>query len=110
MGRTWSRPTTQWWNCIPTSPSRAARPSSMACCPPSTRSTRPWRSRKVGADGSEPACIHLPTIIDGMLPTEHQEHETLEITHGWSEWFETGLYQFTDHQPGGGWMWVRMQF
>src|ERR1022692_4110232 len=29
-----------------------------------------------------------------------------EITHGWSEWFETGLYQFTDHQPGGGWMWV----
>src|ERR1022692_2330853 len=46
------------------------------------------------------------TIIDGMLPTEHQEHETLEITHGWSEWFETGLYQFTDHQPGGGWMWV----
>jgi len=46
------------------------------------------------------------TIIDGMLPTEHQEHETLEITHGWNEWFETGLYQFTDHQPGGGWMWV----
>ena len=41
-----------------------------------------------------------------MLPTEHQEHETLEITHGWNEWFETGLYQFTNHQPGGGWMWV----
>ena len=31
------------------------------------------------------------TMIDGMLPTEHQEHETLEITHGWNEWFETGL-------------------
>jgi hypothetical protein len=46
------------------------------------------------------------TIIDGMLPTEHQEHETLEITHGWNDWFETGLYQFTDHQPSGGWMWV----
>jgi hypothetical protein len=46
------------------------------------------------------------TMIDGMLPTEHQEHETLEITHGFNEWFETGLYQFTNIQPGGGWMWV----
>jgi hypothetical protein len=45
-------------------------------------------------------------IIDGMLPTEHQEHETLEITHGWNDWFETGLYQFTNHQPDRGWMWV----
>ncbi|MGA2133710.1 MAG: hypothetical protein ABSH50_15565 [Bryobacteraceae bacterium] len=46
------------------------------------------------------------TIIDGMLPTEHQEHETLEITHGFNDWFETGFYQFTNHQPNGGWMWV----
>ncbi len=46
------------------------------------------------------------TIIDGMLPTEHQEHETLEITHGFSEWFETGFYQFSNHQPNQGWMWV----
>lgn len=46
------------------------------------------------------------SILDGVLPTEHQEHETLEITHGWNEWFETGFYQFTNIQPGGGWMWV----
>ncbi|HLY19170.1 MAG TPA: hypothetical protein VKR61_18205 [Bryobacteraceae bacterium] len=46
------------------------------------------------------------TIIDGMLPTEHQWHETLEITHGFSEWFETGFYQFSSHQADGSWEWV----
>jgi hypothetical protein len=46
------------------------------------------------------------TIIDGMLPTEHQDHETVEITHGFNDWFEVGFYQFTNHQPDFGWMWV----
>ena len=32
--------------------------------------------------------------IDGMLPTNHVEHETIEITHGWTPWFETGFYFF----------------
>jgi hypothetical protein len=32
--------------------------------------------------------------IDGMLPTNHEEHETIEITHGWTPWFETGFYIF----------------
>lgn len=44
--------------------------------------------------------------IDGVLPTNHAEHETLEITHGWNEWFETGFYQFTSIQSDGSWMWV----
>jgi hypothetical protein len=43
---------------------------------------------------------------DGTLPTNHQVHETVEITHGWTEWFETGFYQFTNIQPDGGWEWV----
>jgi len=30
----------------------------------------------------------------GMLPTDHVQHETIEITHGWNEWFETGFYIF----------------
>ncbi|TWR24943.1 hypothetical protein FPZ42_14400 [Mucilaginibacter achroorhodeus] len=30
----------------------------------------------------------------GMLPTNHVEHETIEITHGWTPWFETGFYFF----------------
>src|SRR5713226_4559563 len=46
------------------------------------------------------------TVIDGVLPTNHAEHETLEITHGFSNWFETGFYVFSTIQPDGGWMWV----
>jgi len=30
----------------------------------------------------------------GQLPTNHVEHETIEITHGWTTWFETGFYFF----------------
>ncbi len=33
-------------------------------------------------------------VEDGMLPTNHVEHETIEITHGWTPWFETGFYFF----------------
>jgi hypothetical protein len=44
--------------------------------------------------------------IDGVLPTNHAEHETLEITHGFNEWFETGFYQFTSIQADGSWKWV----
>jgi hypothetical protein len=33
-------------------------------------------------------------IVDGMLPTDHVDHETIEITHGWTPWFETGFYIF----------------
>ncbi|GAB2971730.1 hypothetical protein GCM10027049_01650 [Mucilaginibacter puniceus] len=28
------------------------------------------------------------------LPTNHAIHETIEITHGWTNWFETGFYIF----------------
>ena len=44
--------------------------------------------------------------INGVLPTNHAEHETLEITHGFNEWFETGFYIFTSIQPSGGWYYV----
>src|SRR5689334_13098063 len=43
---------------------------------------------------------------DGVLPTNHQVHETVEITHGWNDWFETGFYIFTSAGPGQGWKWV----
>ncbi|HTS64582.1 MAG TPA: transporter [Candidatus Acidoferrales bacterium] len=46
------------------------------------------------------------TTTDGTLPTNHQVHETVEITHGFNEWFETGFYQFTSIQPDGSWEWV----
>src|ERR1700712_3862036 len=34
------------------------------------------------------------STIAGMLPTNHVWHETIEITHGWTPWFETGFYFF----------------
>jgi len=46
------------------------------------------------------------TVIDGVLPTNHAEHETVEITQGFTDWFETGFYIFTSIQPNGGWQWV----
>jgi hypothetical protein len=43
---------------------------------------------------------------DGTLPTNHQFHETIEITHGFKDWFETGFYIFTSAQNGQGWDYV----
>jgi len=34
------------------------------------------------------------TEIDGTIATNHVMHETIEITHGWTTWFETGFYIF----------------
>jgi hypothetical protein len=45
-------------------------------------------------------------VVDGVLPTHHAEHETLEITHGFGEWFELGSYLFTSVQPDGSYQWV----
>jgi hypothetical protein len=47
-----------------------------------------------------------PTVVDGVLPTKHAMHETVEITQGFTDWFETGFYIFTSIQPDGGWQWV----
>jgi hypothetical protein len=44
--------------------------------------------------------------VDGLYPTTHQLHETLEITHGFTDWFETGFYIFTSAQSQTGWKWV----
>jgi hypothetical protein len=43
---------------------------------------------------------------NGLLPTNHQWHETIEITHGFTDWFETGFYIFTSAKNGQGWDWV----
>jgi len=45
-------------------------------------------------------------LIDGVRPTNHALHETIEITQGWNDWFETGFYIFTSARPGDGWDWV----
>lgn len=44
--------------------------------------------------------------IDGVLPTEHTFHETIEITQGITPWFETGFYIFTSAGTRDGYNWV----
>jgi hypothetical protein len=43
---------------------------------------------------------------DGVRPTNHALHETLEVTHGFSDWFETGFYLFTSARAGDGYQFV----
>jgi hypothetical protein len=43
---------------------------------------------------------------EGVVPTQHALHETLEVAHSFSTWFETGVYVFTTVQPESGWHWV----
>ncbi len=51
-----------------------------------------------------------PTLVkpavQSVLPTNHQLHETVEITQGWTNWFETGFYIFTSAGPNQGYKWV----
>lgn len=44
--------------------------------------------------------------VGAMYPTNHAWHETLEVTHGFNSWFETGFYIFTSARSGNGWQWV----
>ena len=56
-------------------------------------------------DGSKP----LPgfaLVADGLYPTNHAEHETLEITNGVNDWAEVGFYVFTCERSGQGVQWV----
>jgi hypothetical protein len=46
------------------------------------------------------------STTDGTYPTEHQLHETLEITQGITPWFETGFYIFSSADSRVGWQWV----
>ena len=46
------------------------------------------------------------TAVDGLNPTRHALHETLEITHGFSDFLEVGFYVFTSTTPGYGAQWV----
>jgi hypothetical protein len=46
------------------------------------------------------------TALGEELPTNHQLHETLEITHGFSSWSELGFYWFMAKPQGGNLQWV----
>src|ERR1700683_3719966 len=44
--------------------------------------------------------------IDGVIPTNHQEHETVELTEGINSWSEVGFYIFSSWQDGPRVPWV----
>lgn len=46
------------------------------------------------------------SVVDGVYPTNHQLHETVEITQGLNGWSEVGFYIFTSTQAGYGVQWV----
>jgi len=41
-------------------------------------------------------------VVDGVIPSNHSLHETLEITQGITNNFEIGAYMFTNYTPGYG--------
>jgi hypothetical protein len=41
-------------------------------------------------------------MVDGVIPSNHSLHETVEITTGITSIFETGVYLFTNYTPGYG--------
>ena len=45
-------------------------------------------------------------VVDGTYPTNHQLHETVELTAGITSWAEVGFYIFTSEQNGHGVQWV----
>lgn len=57
------------------------------------------------ADGSRPVMGSMYTG-DEMFPTNHAEHETVEITQGLNRWSEVGFYIFTSYRQGQGYQWV----
>jgi hypothetical protein len=57
------------------------------------------------AEGSLPAPGSKLTA-EGLYPTNHAEHETVEITQGVNRWSEVGFYIFTSLRSGDGWQWV----
>ncbi len=56
-------------------------------------------------DGSK-ALPGSPYAIDGTYPTNHAEHETVEITQGVTKWSEVGFYIFTSASAETGYQWV----
>jgi Putative MetA-pathway of phenol degradation len=46
------------------------------------------------------------TEEDGVVADEHALHETIEITQGFTSWFETGFYIFMSYREGEGYQWV----
>ena len=87
------------------------------CISPAARAQDNYEIQVYGADTVDPGKTMVEfhsnftvdgskTMVNGVYPTEDAFHETLEITHGWNTWFETGFYTFTSITPVAGWQYV----
>lgn len=52
--------------------------------------------------------LHSNYTVDGLVESQGAFHETVEITHGFTEWLEVGFYTFTSagSATGNGWEYV----
>lgn len=57
-------------------------------------------------EGSQQSYYGNPPKKYGLLPTQGQEHETIEFTQGLTDWSEVGFYIFTAEKNGNGVQWV----
>jgi len=48
--------------------------------------------------------------VDGVYPTNHAEHETVEITHGFNELVRVRLLHLHFHNEGQSWQWWVITF
>ncbi len=87
------------------------------CLPVTMTAQDNYEIQVYGADTVEPRATMVEfhtnftvdgstSVIGGMRPTQHAVHETIEITQGFNDWFETGFYIFTSARSGDGWEWV----
>lgn len=84
---------------------------------PSARAQNNYEIQVYGSDTVEPHHTMVEShtnntvegsigIVDGVLPTNGAWHETIEITHGFTDLFETGFYIFTSANHGYTWQYV----
>src|SRR6202789_1188045 len=102
------RGTTHWFVLL------AAMPAAM---PATVRAQANYEIQVYGADTVPPQTLMVELhsnftvegekqTIDGVYPTQPQEHETVELTQGLNDWSEVGFYVFTSEQDGHGVQWV----
>ena len=89
----------------------------LACLPTLARAQANYEIQVYGADTVPPQTLMVElhsnftvegeqATANGVYPTYHQEHETIELTEGLNEWSEVGFYVFTSEQAGHGVQWV----
>ena len=89
----------------------------MMCWSRAARAQGNYEIQVYGADTVEPKSTMVElhsnytpegqkNAVGGVYPTNHQEHETIEITQGLTSWSEVGFYIFPGEQSGHGVQWV----